>query len=108
MTTTIVACVITAIIVYAVLTMIYKNEINKISNHLGGLIDYLNQLLDNIIIQIIEFGDKGKAKTLYLNAVKLALNSKGVPAEDMDEIVPYIDEVIEDIAGGRKGPVNKI
>lgn len=98
MITTIIACVITTIVV----TLLNHLRVNKVLGYLVGNIEYLNKMVDTILLQIIDFDGEDHAKNIYKNAAKVLFNDSGAPADLIDMYAHSIDTYLENLTGDPK------
>lgn len=78
----ILAAIVAAVIAVSVVRHFAIKEIDYL---LGGN-DYLENLIDAMIDQLVDIYGVDNAKTIYHNSVKTVLNSVGVPAEYMSNV----------------------
>lgn len=78
----ILAAVVAAVVAASVVRHFAIKEIDYL---LGGN-DYLENLIDAMIDQLVDTYGVDIAKNVYHNSVKTVLNSVGVPAEDMSNV----------------------
>lgn len=98
MIATIIACVITAIVI----TLLNHIRTNKILGYLIGNIEYLDKMIDTILLQIIDFDGVDHAKNIYKNAAKVLFNDSGAPADLIDTYTHSIDTYLENLTGDPK------
>ena len=83
----ILAAIVAAVIAASVVRHFAIKEIDYL---LGGN-DYLENLIDAMIDQLVDSYGVNNAKTIYHNSVKTVLNSVGVPAEYMSNVENEVD-----------------